>query len=61
MYKYLYYYCSEFINNDSKFKKVLLKKIPELINQINNKKIKPNDTIYKNFIKVSNLVRDKYN
>ena len=61
MYKYIYYYCSNFVENNHTFKKIVLKKIPELINQINNEKMKPSVNIYTNFITITNLVRDKYN
>ena len=61
MYKYIYYYCSNFVENNNIFKEVMLKKIPELINQINNEKMKPSVNIYTNFITITNLVRDKYN
>mgnify|MGYP004221841347 CR=1 FL=1 len=61
MYKYIYYYCSNFVENNPSFKTTFINKIPELINQINNKKMKPSVNIYTNFITITNLVLDKYN
>ena len=60
LYKYIYYYCNEFIMRNNKFKKTILDKIPSLKKDIDNHNKKPKDIIYKNFIIISKLVLEKY-